>query len=82
MNGRAAVLYARAFPTADAITLSEWRRLTAGVTRPAPYLRPADTWPICPTCGAPYPRNRIAARHDFCSRTCRLRWQAAQQRRA
>lgn len=73
MNGRANILYARAFPTPDAITLTEWRHLTAGVTGPAPYMRPADTWPTCPTCGQRYPRNRFAPIHDYCSRTCRRR---------
>ena len=66
---------AAAFPEADTIARTQWQaRNLAG---PAPA--PADTRPVCPTCGDPYRRNRLAPKHDYCSKTCRLRWQAQQR---
>jgi len=64
----------RLFPEVDTVTLAQWRaRMAAG---PAPIPARIDTRPVCPTCGNRYTR-KSAPRHDYCSRLCRLRWQAA-----
>lgn len=74
---RIAQLLAAAFPETDTITLSQWR--TRSASGPAPLPAPAaDQRPICPTCVCRY-RRSPGPRHDFCSRTCRLRWHAAQR---
>jgi len=67
----------RAFPEVDTITLGQWRaRVAAG---PAPLPAAVDRRPRCGYCGGRYERSP-GPRHDFCSRTCRLRWHATRRR--